>query len=397
MALSCETFAPAKRPAGWAGGAVFPTTQDAWEDYARWTADPDAVAQIATWHERHLFGNLSSNLALPSLVLVPEPPYFLIEVDDLPLQGDPSVEFHAARPSAPPWPWLASLSWAQVTATLEQFVSDCLARGRDAGGEHRWADWVEGRFRQARLAAADPAQRLQGQFGPVVSAHLAQLPPASAAREAAEGVFRDTAPGDTAATARTTQDWIDTVVADTSASPARWLLPDLPYDLAQAPFEQGYLLARHVRERLRQPDRPLDLDHLLFELDVEPRREAATAAIETAVVGVPRRRACLLSNTASTERRLQRWHGRRFAEAAALGRLLAAAGGDGGTAVGAAQGPHTLPVAGRRARAFAAELLLPSSVARGYAPTDDLQTLCAEYGISQLAAQWHILNVAAAA
>lgn len=185
-----------------------------------------------------------------------------------------------------------------------------------------------------------------------------------------------------------------------AAQPAGHGWWDLRQRLVSAPgmsFESdGHDGAQAAREILGLDGQPIDnVETLLRSVDVEVSAESPEAADRMLVAGTVSGRAItmVLANT----RTATPW-GRRFELARALGHLLLDQ--VRGDAIGAASGPHAIASRRRRAGAFAAEVLLPSSaleeaskgVLDGIVEGQRFAQLLERFGVGANTAAFHLWN-----
>lgn len=166
---------------------------------------------------------------------------------------------------------------------------------------------------------------------------------------------------------------------------------------AQGAFESdGYDGAQATRSLLSLDAGPLaDIELLLRSVDIEVTDASPQATDRMLVAGtVSGRATTMVLSSARTE---TPW-GRRFELARALGHLLLDP--VRGEAIGAASGPHALASRRRRAGAFAAELLLPTSAMReasggvldGITVEQRFARLLHRFGVGANAAAFHLWN-----
>jgi IrrE N-terminal-like domain len=134
-----------------------------------------------------------------------------------------------------------------------------------------------------------------------------------------------------------------------------------PLDESLAPYEQGYQLANWVRKHQGcNSDAPFHPDHLLQQLDLAPQTIDLDGPVDAVAVWGPRHGPAILLNQ-NTLSRASSTNGRRTTLAHEICHLLV----DRENALPVAEvlGGQVARRAEQRANAFAAELLLPRSVA----------------------------------
>lgn len=162
------------------------------------------------------------------------------------------------------------------------------------------------------------------------------------------------------------------------------------------PETSGYRVARDIRDYLDLEGYPIgDVDAQLREFGVNLIDSDVECAHERMLAGLRRGAgAAVIINR--TPRTTTPW-GRRFESVRALGHLLMDTYRQ--DKLGAASTAFAQPWAQRRARAFAAEFLLPSEALRGDAPTLDtyaqperFERVLDRYGVGAQTAAFHLWN-----
>ena len=374
VSLLWETHTPfPKSPGGGAGQAKVPTTSDA----ARWwrgrTTD---LAAVGRWQQRHTLGVACSDLALPSVVFLPEENAVGVFVAPNSDELDPVVRIAAS---------LDETAWVRVEDMRDElgtFVDECIARAR-AAHVTRWADWLDRLWVDSQRRERDPQERLRASLGEFAAQHWAEATAELAAdAEALRGVLLDTEP------VREQAAWLRHVEAVAgSRGAARETATQWPRPAGTAglpPYAQGQQLAVALREALGKPAEPIDLRDSMEALGVRWRR-TLTKEFRSAAIRTGDGATCVLIGAEMAGLARQ-----RFAIAAALGRLLADAHAPG-VPFGAAHGAASRVRETQRANAFAAELLLPKAALQERGERD-VRELCDDFGISVRAAEWQIAN-----
>lgn len=138
-----------------------------WFDYV--PADTDR-RQIAAWQHRHSLGHATSDIAIPSIVIVPEDRHVLISVDHPPThQIDSTVRF--TPPGAPDsWPsehvWVAK---EDFVASMSAFIDATLERAKQFAEIREWTDWLNEQWEASKAAVKDVDVRLRLMFGDLVA------------------------------------------------------------------------------------------------------------------------------------------------------------------------------------------------------------------------------------
>ena len=344
------------------------------------TLDEQAT-DLFDWLHRHLFGHASSNLALPSLVMQPEGEWMIVAVDDLPAKFGPTVEFTGPREGA--WPRVANVRKDKLLDQCAAIVEQAIERGNQSADAGQWARWIEQSFEAARADARDHFKQLVAALGEVGARRVHELLAKDDVRgRQLHSLLLDSPSGASSELVGSLVDWLGTPSSAKPATPRDWST-FAGTDWFGPPFRQGYDLARKVRrELLNEPLAPLaDLASTLGDLGVAVRDGAPTPAFRTAVAALEDGTAIMW--TSPDDPRVSSVARTRFAQAAALGRLLTS------PCRAAAHGPYARLRETQRANAFAAELLLPSEALD---PCVNLDRIVEAYGISRSAAAWHVRN-----
>ncbi len=337
------------------------------------------LARIAGWQARHTLGAAASQLAVPSMVFVPEAGRVGLYVSLPPADLDPSIRLHL--PSDPEEYWLER---ADLRDRFERFVEAALQRGGEDLENARWVNWLSARWVNAKAKEASEVERRRLRFGEVVSSAWEQkIAPLADEKAIVEGVLSDVEEIESdadltrlLAALRPTQ--------SNAHDGAAWkrLVAKSPLGLAK-PYEEGYELARKVRHDLKLGTDPIDrVDILLSNLDISDR-EVDSGRVFRSACRVEGKQATIMVDTS-----VSGVTARRVALTTAFGRLLC---DSRGKMWGAAFGEHARVQETRRAGAFAAELLAPAAIVPKYAT--EPQLLAEDYGISRSAADWRIHNV----
>lgn len=368
-----------------------------WEDYVL----DDVVrgydlGRIADWQHRHLLGHACSNLAIPSIVIVPEDRTILVVVDRLP-QG--SITFLGPDKS-PRTATSYVIERADFVADVTQFVESVIARVREIGQHAEWAEWMRRRWQDAKEVASSPttqldlmigrigARRVEGlqQVEPVVASGLKQL-------------LLDCETVNTQGELSPVEEVVRTYVGTNgtghlSGETAGWeQLTGGAIRTDQPEYIQGYKLARHVRKQMRIGNDPLpNIDDVLKKLDVSLERDWSIPLFRAAACAKRGYQAHIIPS--SSDPRMKLKPSRNFAVVSALGRLLWETRNPDERTICVAQGDHSIVSESRRANAFAAEFLLPTQVVSGLkTDSPDLLDVADKYGISHEAANWHALDI----
>jgi hypothetical protein len=377
-------------------GPAIPGVKEAMENWNGYIDEDCDIAEMADWHQRHLLGHACSDLAIPSMVIVPEENSMVIAVDVLPSKVGATVDFeHPSRVRGRSGIFVVRKIEFQQAA--KDFVDSALEQAESSGAHGKWAQWLRARWVTAQAEELDPGRRLFWMVGDVSKGRIELLQPREPAvagglqqllldcqrvssrsqLQPLEGIVRDFGIPDGGGSTSSRLGWQSLATEQVSAS--------------QPEFAQGYHMARLLRSKLDLGDRPIgDPSRILGELDVviEPPRESSLfRAAGCARSGRP---AHIIP---STELQFgSSPSASRFAVFATLGRIIWRSRRNFG-AICLAQSEHALLSESRRANAFAANFLLPREVFEGASiQGEELAAIADDYGISFPAAKWHAHN-----
>jgi hypothetical protein len=374
--------------------------QDPWGFQAKREAD---LTLLADWQHRHLLGHASSDLAIPSIVILPEGRNVVLSVDRVPNDLGSSVDFLGPN-KKPRTPTFCVLGKTAFKGAASIFVDRVIERAVSTQKHTEWASWLRERWHNAQLEESDPKRRLESMLGKVAASRVEEL---SSNRpmlaQGLEWVLRDCP----IVKQQSELVNVEAIVADFVEKPDHSMSSkDVPgwEQFGQAmirpdepDFDQGYKLARVVRRQLTLGDRPIEhLKNVLGRLDVNLEDSLETSLFRAAVCATRQKPAHIVPCTPKNDSRMESRPAYRFAVISALGRLLWESRSAGGKPICAAQGDHAMISQSRRANAFAAEFLLPTEAIRGLSEDHpDLVETAERYGISFSAARWHAHNVKA--
>ena len=118
---------------------------------------------LADWQHRHLLGHACSNLAVPSIVIVPEDHTILVSVDRLP----PGSITFLGPDNSPRTVTSYVIERADFAADVTQFVETVIVRVQAIAQHAEWAKWMRRRWQDAKDAASSPTTRLELMIGRV--------------------------------------------------------------------------------------------------------------------------------------------------------------------------------------------------------------------------------------
>jgi hypothetical protein len=374
-------------PSGWGGEAD--------EDDYR-VVKKDRLPELSDWGHRHIVGHPTSNLALPSIVVVPEGRDVVLSVDRLPAELSPSVDF-VGPDGEPRKPTLFTLSKEFFRAEARRFVERTIERAASFSEFSGWANWLSQRWHDAQEREADEHNRLRSMIGPLSANKVEWLRSAKrrATADGLEQLLLDCPLISSEQELKPVEDLVGAFTASkrSASGGTRWeALGQASVVMNQPDYEQGHILARIARKELHLGTKPIwQIRDVLDHLDVDLDNGRPTRLFRAAVYARRHSRARIVPSL--TEDRMTSERASRFAVASALGRLLWASRSGGDEPICAAQGDHSMVSQSRRANAFAAEFLLPSEVIAGFGERAHQLTDVADfYGISRGAARWHAHN-----
>jgi hypothetical protein len=367
------------------GKSRIPSLRDAQQGWSQYGEHLDRN-ELAIWQHRHSFGHGASNLALPSITLVPDIRRIGVVVDHGPPGFDPSVRF-TPHDGSKRWPaepvWFAK---DEAVAEFERFVNECLDKARSSAETRHWADWMSNCWRSTREQAANTVSRREVLYGRLVADAWDELQTRLGERsQMLAGILLDTP----ILKERESLDRLVNELYWESVRPSAWKeIARNAIDGALPAYAQGYALATRAREFLGIRAKPfLDLSNIFGFMGIPLAAcSGVSGLLRAAVTSDPEGRARMLydddfSKSAGVLPT-------RFSISAVLGRLLAEFSGG---YLGAAHGSASRWEQTQRANAFAAEFLLPRAALDALDP-NDLDHITHVYGISKSAASWHVIN-----
>jgi hypothetical protein len=121
------------------------------------------IAAYGEWYACHCLGHSASDLALPTLLFIPEDNQVGIAVGPASSLGA-SCTFSIEPDRAIAW-----ISKADLGAELKRFVAAILDKARQDQETAAWANWLQGRFDAVLTKERDASERRRKMFGdPVV-------------------------------------------------------------------------------------------------------------------------------------------------------------------------------------------------------------------------------------
>jgi hypothetical protein len=374
-----------------------PGTREAAERWQGYLDESSDITELADWQHRHQLGHACSDLAVPSIVIVPEDRHVVLAVDRLPIQNGASVDFLSSDNTERP-PSVFVFRKTDFQAEARALIEKTLDRAHAVEMCAPWAAWLRDRWRDAQAQEESPSRRLGWMLGKVSADRVMELRQERPA--VADGLvqfLRDCRTVTLETDLKPVEDMIDEFAVEKTPRPGSTETPGWQglaaesISMNQPEFSQGYQLARLVRRNMGLDVRPIvDLSKILKRLDVVLEDARESPLFRVAVCASKGGLAHVVPSSMDNRRGPA---GFRFAIASALGRLLWQSRLPGETRICAALGDYAMLSQSRRANAFAAEFLLPHEAIKGkrFDPTD-VWKLSEDYGISHTAARWHVHN-----
>ena len=132
--------------------------------YSGMSSEDAGVAAFADWQHRHQLGHAASDLALPSIVIVPEERHVVMSVDRLPNMMQACVEFLGPT-GVDRAPTLFVFNKTSFREELKKFVEATLARARSYSEFSGWTEWLTTRWQEAREREENYGRRLRWMRG----------------------------------------------------------------------------------------------------------------------------------------------------------------------------------------------------------------------------------------
>jgi Zn-dependent peptidase ImmA (M78 family) len=354
------------------------------------------LEKIADWQHRHLLGHANSDLAIPSIVCVPEGEKILLSVDRLSPGG---IKFLGPDDSQRILTQYA-IDKRNFRSSVSSFV-DSIIKHIGLEGKHKTMyNWMKRRWKDAKDYESSPSRQLELMIGAVGANRVEDLRKYDPAM--AEGLhqllldcrsvenFRELSPVEDVLGQFIGRDNTSSL----SGERASWeQISRRSVGATDPDYIQGYQLAQKVRRELKLGDRPItNVNTTLNRLDVAVEADRNIGLFRAAACAIKGNRAHIVPS--SSDNRMQYKPSHNFYVISALGRLLWEASGSTGNTICVAQGDYSMVSESRRANAFAAEFLLPQRTVLGIdADSPKLRELATQYGISSEAAKLHCQDI----
>jgi hypothetical protein len=333
------------------------------------------------WYTHHSFGHAVSDIALPTLLFIPEDVVVGIAVSAPPELGS-RTRFATASHLDVAW-----VNKDDLSSELEAFVRDVIAKAETDALSRQWALWMKSRLDESLQKYREPTERRKWMLGDIVANIWERLEGELGINsKALEGVLLDSTLVHSPEELTLLSNEVKRLASETSTNFLWSRIEDLPGEYMLQPFERGYRRAERVRDALGLGDSPVDFRDVLEDLGISLRKVLESTLYQSAYIVVESSAAEISLCTSHPK---SKWlMPRRFSIAAALGGIFA--GRTPSKAYGGAKSSQARWMLSQESNAFAAMFLLPSQAVESGQEIDELVE---RYGISRSAATWHIENI----
>lgn len=339
------------------------------------------IAAYGKWYACHCLGHAASDLALPTIFLIPEDTHVGIAWAPPPSLGT-SCTFLLGKDRGIAW-----ITKDDLIAELERFVEAIIDQARKNPTTAPWADWLDNRFKGVVAKAYDLHERRKQLFGCLVADCWQDIESELGDNaRIIDGILMDSHQIQAPEHLTPLVSHVKKLASERVANPF-WTSIHASIGEQMLPaFERGYRRAERVRNALELGDEPIEFREVLEALQIGLRK----------IPGPPiARSAFMVSESGAAEISLFTAHPKfnrlgpkRFSLAAALGGLFASA--NQAVPFGGANSDQARWIRAQEAKAFAAMFLLPATSVES---NRSLEQLVEDYGISRTAASWHIENL----
>lgn len=339
------------------------------------------LATYAQWYGSHCLGHAASDLALPSILFIPEDTQVGIALRPAPSLG-PSCTFSLDREIGIAW-----INKNDLDIELKRFVSAILEKARQDPLTVQWADWLNERWRKVLGKAHDVFERRRQLFGDLVADHWQGIEDELGANsKILDGILIDSYQVQFSDQLDSLVSQVKQLASEKVAQPLWSTIKASTGEQMLPAFERGYRRAEHVRHVLNLGDDPIDFPEVLEKLQIQLQKISGPTIARSAFMVADSGAARVAIFT--SDPRFKGVYPQRFSVASALGGLFA--NRFHSMPFGGASSDQARWIRSQEANAFAAMFLLPaSSLDSG----DSLEKLVDNYGISHKAASWHLENL----
>ncbi|MFN9692330.1 MAG: hypothetical protein ACK550_00760 [Synechococcaceae cyanobacterium] len=339
------------------------------------------LAAYAQWYGSHCLGQAASDLALPTILFIPEDTQVGIALRPASSLGA-SCTFSLDRELDIAW-----INKNDLDIELQRFVSAILDKANQDPLTVQWAAWLNERWCEVLGRAHDVVERRRQLYGDLVADHWQGIEDELGANaKIIDGILIDSHQVQSADELLSLINQVKGLASETVARPF-WSTIQAPAGEGMLPaFERGYRKAEHIRQVLNLGDDPIDFPEVLESLQIGLQKISGPAIARSAF---------MVADSGASDVALFTSHPRfkdilpqRFSLASALGGLLASRFQS--TPFGGASSDQARWIRSQETNAFAAMFLLPASTLE---TRRSLERLVEDYGISYSAASWHTENL----
>ncbi len=339
------------------------------------------LAAYGQWYACHCLGQAASDLALPTILFIPEDTQVGIAVRPAPLLG-PSCEFTLNNELGIYW-----INKVDLDTELRKFVSSILEKAGQEPLTAAWANWLNARWQEVLDRTNNLSERRRQLFGSTVSDRWQIIEDELGANsKILDGILIDSYQVQSSDQLDSLVSEIKQLASEKVEQPLWSTIKASAGEQMLPAFERGYRRAEHVRHVLNLGDDPIDFPEVLETLQIQLQKILGPAIARSAFMVADSGTAKVALFT--SDPRFKGVYPQRFSIASALGGLFA--NRFQSMPFGGASSAQARWIRSQEANAFAAMFLLPaSSLDAG----DSLEKLVDTYGISHTAASWHLENL----
>lgn len=339
------------------------------------------LADYAQWYSCHCLGHSASDIALPTILFIPEDTHVGIAVRPAPSLR-PSCEFTLDKELGISW-----ISKVDLDGELQKFVSAIIEKARQEASTSQWANWLNARWLEALKRAASLTERRRQLFGNIVSDRWQVIEDELGTNsKILDGILIDSCKVQSIDQLDSLVSEIKKLTSEQFSHPLWSTIKTSAGEQMLPAFERGYRRAEHVRDALNLGDDPIDFSEVLETLQIQLQKISGPTIARSAFMVADSGAAKVALFTSIP--RFKGVNPQRFAMASALGGLFATR--FQAMPFGGASSTQSRWLRSQEANAFAAMFLLPAS---SLDASDNIEDLVDTYGISHSAASWHLENL----